>query len=122
MVPLPRERGGVVNRKRVQRLMPRWGLAGRVPGPHTSRPHPQHRVYPYRLRGVAITQPHQAWRTAITDRRLARGWGYRVAMINGYSRKVLTWRLSNTLEVGFCRARFQEVFHRLDISEIFNTV
>jgi len=90
-VPLLRQRGWVVNRKRVQRLMPRLGLAGRVPGPHTRRPHPEHRVYPSLLRGVAITQPHQAWSTAITDLRLARGWGYRVAMIDWYS-GVIGWR------------------------------
>ena len=82
MVPLLRERGWVVNRKRVQRLRQRWGLAGRVPGPHPRRPHPEPRVYPYRLRGVAITPPHQAWSTAITDQRLARGWGQRVAIID----------------------------------------
>lgn len=120
-VPLLRQRGWVVNRQRVQRLMPRLGWAGRVPGPHTRRPHPEHRVYPSLLRGVAITQPHQAWSTAITDLRLARGWGYRVAMIDWYSRKVLTWRLSNTLEVGFCIDRLQEALHRFDTPEIFNT-
>lgn len=97
MVPFLRERGWVVNRKLVQRLMQRLGLAGMVPGPHTRRPHPQHRVYPYLLRGMAITRPNRAWSTDITYLRLARGWGYRVAIIDWYSRKVLTWRLSNTL-------------------------
>ena len=82
MVPFLRERGWVVNRKRVQRLMPRLGWAGRDPGSHTRRPHPERRVYPSLLRGVAITQPHQAWSTAITDQRLARGWGQRVAIID----------------------------------------
>ena len=61
MVPFLRARGWVVNRKRVQRLMQQLGLAGMAPGPHTSQPHPEHAVYPYLLRGVAITRPNQAW-------------------------------------------------------------
>ncbi len=121
MVPFLRERGWVVNRKRVQRLMQRLGLAGMVPGPHTSRPHPEQRVYPYLLRGVAITRPNQAWSTDITYLRLARGWGYLVAIIDWYSRKVLTWRLSNTLEVGFCVESLQEALRRFGKPEIFNT-
>ncbi len=121
MVPFLRERGWVVNRKRVQRLMQRLGLAGMVPGPHTSRPHPEHPVYPYLLRGVAITRPNQAWSTDITYLRLARGWGYLVAIIDWYSRKVLTWRLSNTLEVGFCIDSLQEALRRFGVPEIFNT-
>ena len=121
MVPFLRERGWVVNRKRVQRLMQRLGLAGMVPGPHTRRPHPEHRVYPYLLRGVSITRPNQAWSTDITYLRLARGWGYLVAIIDWYSRKVLTWRLSNTLEVGFCVDSLQEALRRFGVPEIFNT-
>ena len=92
-----------------------------VPGPHTSRPHPEQRVYPYLLRGVAITRPNQAWSTDITYLRLARGWGYLVAIIDWYSRKVLTWRLSNTLEVGFCVESLQEALRRFGVPEIFNT-
>lgn len=125
MVPFLRERGWVVNRKRVQRLMQRLmqrlGLAGMAPGPHTRQPHPQHPVYPYRLRGVAITRPNPAWSTDITYLRLTRGWGYLVAIIDGYSRKVLTWRLSNTLEVGFCVDSLQEALRRFSTPEIFNT-
>ncbi len=121
-VPLLRERGWVVNRKRVPRLMSRLGVAGMVPGPHTRRPHPEHRVYPSLLRGVAITQPHQAWSTAMTYLRLARGWGYRVAMIDWYSRQVLTWRLSTTLAVGFGVDRLQEALRRFGVPEMFNRV
>jgi putative transposase len=121
MVPFLRERGWVVNRKRVQRLMRRLGLAGMAPGPHTSQPHPEHAVYPYLLRGVAITRPNQAWSTDITYIRLAQGWGYLVAIIDWYSRKVLTWRLSNTLEVGFCVDSLQEALRRFGVPEIFNT-
>ena len=121
MVPFLRERGWVVNRKRVQRLMQRLGLAGMAPGPHTSQPHPEHTVYPYLLRGVAITRPNQAWSTDITYIRLAQGFGYLVAIIDWYSRKVLTWRLSNTLDVGFCADSLQEALRCFGIPEIFNT-
>ena len=121
MVPFLRERGWVVNRKRVQRLMQRLGLAGMAPGPHTSQPHPEHTVYPYLLRGVAITRPNQAWSTDITSIRLAQGFGYLVAIIDWYSRKVLTWRLSNTLDVGFCADSLQEALRCFGIPEIFNT-
>jgi putative transposase len=112
MVPFLRARGWVVNRKRVQRLMQQLGLAGMAPGPHTSQPHPEHAVYPYLLRGVAITRPNQAWSTDITYIRLAQGWAYLVAIIDGYGRKVLTWRLSNTLDAGFCVDCLHEALRR----------
>lgn len=94
--------GHTVNRKRVQRLMGVLGLAGMAPGPNTSRPHPQHKIYPYLLRGVNVTRPNQVWSTDITYIRLARGFVYLVAVIDWYSRRVLAWRLSNTLDSGFC--------------------
>jgi len=121
MVQWLRDRGWVVNRKRVQRLMQQLGLAGMAPGPHTSQPHPEHTVYPYLLRGVAITRPNQAWSTDITYIRLAQGFGYLVATMDWYSRKVLTWRLSNTLDVGFCVDGLQEALRRFGVPEIFNT-
>jgi putative transposase len=96
------ECGYSVNRKRVQRLMQKLGLVGMSPGPNTSKPHPQHKIYPYRLRGVDIIRPNQAWSTDITYIRLPRGFVYLVAIIDWYSRKVLSWRLSNTLDAGFC--------------------
>ena len=68
--------GHKINRKRVQRLMGMLGLAGMAPGPNTSRPHPQHKVYPYLLRGVVVTRPNQVWSTDITYIRLARGFVY----------------------------------------------
>jgi putative transposase len=73
--------GHPVNRKRVQRMMRLLGLAGMAPGPNTSRPHPQHKVYPYLLRGVIVTRPNQVWSTDITYIRLARGFAYLVAVI-----------------------------------------
>ena len=84
--------GHPINRKRVQRLMGVLGLAGMAPGPNTSRPHPQHTVYPYLLRGVVVTRPNQVWSTDITYIRFARGFVYLVAVIDWYSRKVLAWR------------------------------
>jgi len=102
MVVYLRHLGHWVNRKRVQRLMGVLGLAGMAPGPDTSRPHPQHKVYPYLLRGMEIDRPNQVWSTDITYIRLARGFVYLVAVIDWYSRKVLAWRISNTLDSGFC--------------------
>jgi putative transposase len=121
MVWFLRERGLAVNRKRVQRLMQQLGLAGMAPGPHTSQPHPRHPVYPYLLRGLAVQRPNQVWSTDITYIRLAQGFSYLVAILDWYSRKVLTWRLSNTLDTGFCVDCFQEAVRRFGVPEIFNT-
>lgn len=113
--------GHRINRKRVRRLMGKLGLAGMAPGPHTSRPHPQHKVYPYLLRGVEMTQPNQVWSTDITYLRLARGFVYLVAVIDWYSRKVLAWRLSNTLDSGFCVDCLKQALQIYGAPEIFNT-
>jgi len=93
--------GHSVNRKRVQRLMREMGLAGMAPGPNTSRSHPQHKIYPYLLRGLAVVKPNQVWSTDITYIRLARGFAYLVAVIDWYSRRVLSWRISNFMEAAF---------------------
>lgn len=116
-----RSLGHSINRKRVQRLMRRQGLAGMAPGPNTSRPHPQHKVYPYLLRGLPITQPNQVWSTDITYIRLARGFVYLVAIIDWYSRKVLAWRVSNTMDAGFCVDCLEQALQNYDAPEIFNT-
>ena len=92
--------GHSINRKRVQRLMGVLGLAGMAPGPNTSRAHPQHKVYPYLLRGVDVIRPNHVWSTDITYIRLANGFVYLVAVIDWYARKVLAWRVSNTLDSG----------------------
>ena len=113
--------GYKINRKRVQRLMGVLGLAGMAPGPNTSRPHPQHKVYPYLLRGVVVTRPNQVWSTDITYIRLARGFVYLVAVIDWYSRKVLSWRLSNTLDSGFCVDCLEQALQAFGTPEIFNT-
>ncbi|CAH1073934.1 Integrase [Candidatus Nitrotoga sp. 1052] len=116
-----RDLGHKINRKRVQRLMVMLGLAGMVPGPNTSRPHPQHKIYPYLLRGVNVTCPNQAWSTDITYVRLPRGFVYLVAVIDWYSRKVLAWRLSNTLDTGFCVDCLEQAIQVYGVPEIFNT-
>lgn len=113
--------GQVVNRKRVQRLMQTLGLAGMAPGPNTSKPHPQHKLYPYLLRGVDIMRPNQVWSTDITYIRLPRGFVYLVAIIDWYSRKVLSWRLSNTMDAGFCVDCLEEAIKAYGMPEIFNS-
>lgn len=110
-----------VNRKRVQRLMRILGLAGMAPGPNTSRAHPEHKVYPYLLRGMQITQPNQVWSTDITYVRLEKGFVYLVAIVDWYSRRVLAWRLSNTLETQFCIDCLEEALCYYGRPEIFNT-
>ena len=113
--------GHRVNRKRVQRLMRVLGLAGMAPGPDTSRPHPQHKVYPYLLRGVEVDRPNQVWSADITYIRLAHGFAYLVAVIDWYSRKVLAWRVSNTLDSGFCVDCLRQALRTHGIPEIFNS-
>lgn len=110
-----------INRKRVQRLMGILGLAGMAPGPNTSRPQPQHTVYPYLLRGVEVTRPNQVWSSDITYIRLARGFVYLVAVIDWYSRKVLAFRLSNTLDSGFCVDCLEQALQAYGAPEIFNS-
>jgi putative transposase len=113
--------GYSVNRKRVQRLMQQLGLVGMAPGPHTSKPHPQHKLYPYLLRGVGIIRPNQVWSTDITYIRLSRGFVYLVAIIDWYSRQVLSWRLSNTMDAGFCVDCLEDAITNYGVPEIFNS-
>lgn len=115
------EKGYQVNRKRVQRLMQTLGLAGMAPGPNTSKAHPQHKIYPYLLRGVDIVRPNQVWSTDITYIRLPRGFVYLVAIIDWYSRKILSWRLSNTMDTGFCVDCLEEAIDTYGTPEIFNS-
>lgn len=102
MTAVLRRAGYAVNRKRVLRLMGQMGLAAIYPKPTLSCPDPDHRLYPYLPRGVTITGPDHVWSTDITYLRLLTGFVYLVAILDGYSRKVLAWRLSNTLETRFC--------------------
>ena len=115
------EQGYPVNRKRVQRLMQTLGLAGIAPSPNTSKAHPQHKIYPYLLRGVDIMRPNQVWSTDITYVRLPRGFVYLVAIIDWYSRKIMSWRLSNTMDAGFCVDCLEEAIETYGTPEIFNS-
>ncbi len=116
-----RDLGHILNRKRVRRLMATLGLAGMAPGFATRRPHPQHKIYPYLLRGMSIVRPNQVWSTDITYIRLARGFVYLVAVIDWYSRRVLAWRLSNTMDSDFCVDCLQDALQNHGTPEIFNS-
>ena len=115
-----RQAGHQVNRKRVQRLMRLMGLEALGPKPKTSRPSAQHRIYPYLLRGLTIDRPNQVWATDITYIPMARGFLYLVAVMDWYSRYVLAWRLSNTMDTSFCLDALEDAL-RKGRPEIFNT-
>ena len=121
MVPYLLTQGYLVNRKRVQRLMRTLCLAGMAPGPNTSRAHPEHKIYPYLLRGVPIERPNQVWSTDITYIRLAQGFVYLVAVIDWYSRKVLSYRISNTMDASFCVDCLEDAIRLYGTPEIFNS-
>jgi putative transposase len=109
-----------VNRKRIQRLMRIMGIAGIVPKQNLSKPAPEHRVFPYLLKNKEITHPNHVWSTDITYIPMRHGFVYLTAVIDWYSRYVLSWRLSNRLEVAFCLDALQEsLIHARP--EIFNT-
>ena len=112
--------GMVVSRKRVQGLMRSMGLRAIYRSPRTSRPEPEHRVYPYLLRNAQITRTNQAWAADITYLPMARGFLYLVAIMDWHSRYVVAWRLSNTLEADFCVAALREALAR-GKPEVFNT-
>jgi putative transposase len=112
--------GWEVNRKRVQRLMRLMNIAGVTPKRNTSKPGPGHRVFPYLLRNVAISHPDQVWSTDITYVPLRNGFVYLTAVMDWYSRYVLSWRLSNRLEGNFCVEALDEALKR-GKPEVFNT-
>jgi len=112
--------GHVVNRKRVRRLMRLMGLKAIYRRPRTSKPAPGHKIYPYLLGGMKITRPNQVWAADITYIPMARGFLYLVAIIDWYSRYVLSWRLSNTLDADFCVEALEEAL-RKGRPDIFNT-
>jgi putative transposase len=113
--------GHLVNRKRVQRLMRLLGLAAMAPGPNTSKKHPPNKIYPYLLRGLSIIRGNQVWSTDITYIRLVQGFVYLVAIIDWYSRKVLAWQVSNTMDAGFCVDCLTAALNEYGAPEIFNT-
>jgi putative transposase len=109
------------NRKRIQRLMRLMGMEAVAPKPKTSEPHPEHVAYPYLLRGLRISRVNQVWATDITYIPMKTGFVYLVAIMDWYSRHVLSWRLSNTLDSSFCVEALEEALHRFGPPEIFNT-
>jgi putative transposase len=115
-----RTKGHLVNRKRVQRLMGLMGLEAIYQRPHTSRPAPEHRTYPYLLRGLVIERVNQVWAADITYIPMACGFLYLVAVMDWVSRYVLAWRLSNLLDASFCIDALDEALSQ-GRPEIFNT-
>ena len=116
-----RREGHPVGRKRVVRLMRLMGLCAIYQKPKTSKPHPKHKTYPYLLRGMTIDRPNQVWCADISYIPMRRGFLYLVAIMDWSSRKVLSWRLSNTMDVDFCVAALEEALQRYGKPEIFNT-
>lgn len=112
--------GHRVNRKRVQRLMRQMGLEAIYPKPRTSLGAPEHKIYPYLLRDLAVVRANQVWCADITYIPMPRGFLYLVAVLDWYSRYVVSWRLSNTMETGFCVEALEAAL-RHAVPEIFNT-
>ncbi len=116
-----RRQGDGVGRHRVRRLMAVMGLHAIYQEPRTSQPHPQHQVYPYLLWNLAVTRANQVWCTDITYIPIKRGFLYLVAIMDWHSRKVLSWRLSNTMDTCFCVEALEEALALYGVPEIFNT-
>jgi putative transposase len=121
MVRVLRRQGVEVNRKRVQRLMRLMGIRSLCPQPKTTIPNKAHPVYPYLLRNLVINRPNQVWAADITYVPFKKGFWYLVAIMDWHSRKVLSWRLSNTMTSDFCVAALEEALALYGTPEIFNT-
>jgi len=115
------DRGHRVNRKRVQRLMRQMGITALYPRKSTSAPGPGHAIYPYRLAGLKIERPNQVWAADLTYLPMAHGFLYLVAIMDWYSRKVLAWRVSNSMDSAFCVEALSEALERYGAPQIFNT-
>jgi putative transposase len=113
--------GHDIKRRGVQKLMRAMGLVGMAPGPNTSLAQPEHKVYPYLLRGVPVVRPNQVWSTDITYIRLDHGFAYLVAIIDWYSRRVLSWRISNSMDAVFCVDCLEEALRHHGTPEVFNS-
>jgi putative transposase len=116
-----RRQGPVVNRKRVRRLMAKMGLQAVYQRPKTTVPHPEHKIWPYLLRDLTIDRPNHVWCSDITYIPMQRGFLYLVAVMDWASRRVLAWRLSNTMDVEFCIEAVEDAMARHGRPEIFNT-
>ena len=115
------DHGHQVNRKRVSRLMRRMGIQAIHPGPKTSQPHPQHKIYPYLLRSLNIDHANQVWASDVTYIPMEGGFIYLTVIMDWFSRKVLSWRLSNSLEGSFCVDALEEAIYLYGTPAIFNT-
>ncbi|QYO75083.1 IS3 family transposase [Pelagibacterium sp. 26DY04] len=116
-----RNEGHVINEKRVRRLMRLMGLMPIYQKPNTSRPAKGHKIWPYLLKGLRVERPNQAWAADITYLPMRRGFLYLVAIMDWHTRKVLAWRISNTLEADFCIEALNEAVHKFGPPEIMNT-
>ena len=121
MVAVLRRDGTMINRKRVRRLMRLMGLEAIYQKPDTSRAHPEHKIYPYLLRDLAIGRVNQVWCADITYIPMAKGFVYLVAVMDWFSRRVLSWRVSITMEADFCVEALREALDRHGPPEVFNT-
>ena len=117
-----RREGYTVGRKRMRRLMTRMGLEPIYHRPRTTIPHPGHRIYPYLLREMVIDRPDQVWCADITYIPMRRGFLYLVAVMDWSTRKVLSWRVSNTMDVEFCIEALEEALARFGRPDIFKTI
>jgi len=113
--------GYPVNRKKVQRLMRQMGIMALYPKRNTSQPGKGHKIYPYLLKGLTIDRPNQVWATDLTYIPMAKGFVYVVAIMDWYSRKVLSWRVSNSMDADPCVEALEEAISRYGVPEIFNT-
>src|SRR6266704_1354829 len=113
--------GSKVGRRHVKTLMDRMGIEALYRRPRTTKPEPGHKIYPYLLRGVEITRPNQVWAMDITYMPMARGFVYLAVVLDWFSRRVLSWRLSITMEAAFCVATLEDALARHGKPDIFNT-
>lgn len=116
-----RDLGYIVNVKRVRRLLRKMGLEAIYPKKNLSQPYPRHKKYPYLLKGLLIDKPNQVWCTDVTYIRLSKGFMYLVAIMDWYSRYVLSWRLSNSLESSFCIEALTDALMQYGFPDIFNS-
>jgi len=116
-----RDKGYAVGKDHVRTLLRKMGLVAVFPKPNLSKPHPENRIYPYLLRDLEILRPNQVWCADITYIRLAHGFAYLVVILDWYSRCVLSWRLSNSLEADFCVEALREAIEQYGSPDVFNT-
>jgi putative transposase len=121
MVTFLEKLGYDTNRKRIQRLMRLMGLEAIYPKKKTSTPNPEHKIYPYLLRKLYINRPNQVWAADISYLPMEQGFMYLIAIMDWHSRKVLSWRVSNTMDSDFCVTALKEAIHKYGCPEIFNT-